>query len=527
MSMTRRKNMVLRYIMCIISIIIIWEVSESYGYDLNDSLEIHGFISQGYLQTDKGDYMVNTQGGTFDFQEIGINFSHNFTNDLHLGLQFISRKLGDYGSQHSKIDWAYGDYRWRDFLGVRIGKIKTPFGLYNEIRDIDMLHTSILLPSSIYSEFWRETFNSIDGLGIYGYIPIDGLGDFHYQVVAGDIELPENSGIITYIERDKFIEVSHIETKKTLAGSIMWNLPIEGLTIGTSVFFSEMEETALTTDSFLWGDLRLAMDTHYQLPDQLSKTIFNKTANQELAHMLSNGFIDLLVPDDMKRLKNTWPKESYRDYHTLDFIILSLKYQWRDLTLSAEHMDFKNNFKWYLVDHQVDLWEGKGPWHMVGYYLSGTYRLLDWFEIGAYYSVLYSNKADKEGDYFLTLNQRDSNTIPLDVRYQNVSETIREKFKLFANASFAQLAPGVTLSDEDVQNIQLIPDYELKNFQFNNYCAWHKEFVISLRADINNHWTVKLEGHFMDGITLMSYLEQPDNVTRRRFLFASKVTFNF
>ena len=38
-------------------------------------IDIHGFISQGYLQSTDNNYLANTDKGTFEFNEAAINFS--------------------------------------------------------------------------------------------------------------------------------------------------------------------------------------------------------------------------------------------------------------------------------------------------------------------------------------------------------------------------------------------------------------------------------------------------------------------
>ena len=114
-------------------------------------VDIHGFASQGYLKSDDNNYLANTEDGTAEFTEVGINFSKEF-DQLRIGLQLLSRDLGDYGDNEIYLDWAMGDYRFNEMLGIRIGKVKTPVGLYNQERDLDMLRIPVLLPAAVYDE---------------------------------------------------------------------------------------------------------------------------------------------------------------------------------------------------------------------------------------------------------------------------------------------------------------------------------------------------------------------------------------
>jgi hypothetical protein len=493
----------------------------------NIPVDIHGFLSQGFLQTDRGEYMGKTDDGTFKFNEVGLNVTSNLTDDIHLGIQFISRKMVNYGENFSKIDWAFADYRWRDFLGFRFGKIKMPFGLYNEIRDIDMLRTSILLPSSLYNESWRDTLTSLEGVGIYGNIFIEQLGNINYQALSGQLDVSCDGGVAGYIEHNGMVEISKIEPRNSYMASILWDLPIEGISIGSSYISTKMYETSMTTDHSVYGPIRLGMDITDQLPDQFSQVVVGKTGDINTASMISKNFTDIIVPQGIQSLNNKWPKESFRDHHTLDFWVLSFKYQWQDLNISAERMDFKINNDWILAESGYNLRKNNPCWHIISYYISGTYRLLEWLELGAYYSVFYENDAQKEAEFYQSLNQSEYYQYPIETIYQQSSQGIRQNFKNYANAVFAQTGSGVTLSDDDVENIQLKPDYELEKIKYHDYNGWFKELVFSLNTQINSQWNFKMEGHFIDGVTLLDWTVNGGDIPRKRFLFASKVTFNF
>ncbi len=59
-------------------------------------VDIHGFISQGYIKSSEYNYIVSdSEDGSFQFNEFGINFTSNLTDDIHMGMQLIARDLGD------------------------------------------------------------------------------------------------------------------------------------------------------------------------------------------------------------------------------------------------------------------------------------------------------------------------------------------------------------------------------------------------------------------------------------------------
>ncbi len=158
-----------------------------------NNVGIHGFISQGYIQSTDYDYSgIKTEDGSFEFNEMGINFSTTPAEGLRLGAQFFARDFGELGNDGIEIDWAYGDYRVNNYFGVRAGKVKIAMGLYNETRDVDAVRTSILLPNAIYVEQNRDVYAGIKGVGAYGELP----GGFSYQLAYGVGGVSEDSNLL-------------------------------------------------------------------------------------------------------------------------------------------------------------------------------------------------------------------------------------------------------------------------------------------------------------------------------------------
>ena len=153
-----------------------------------EKIDIHGFANQGYVYSGDNNYLnMNTVKGSYEFNEVAINFSTNITDRLRAGIQLLSRDLGKVGNNMAMLDWAYADYRWRDYLGIRIGKIKTPLALYNEIRDVDALRTFILLPQSVYDENVRDFSFAFQGAALYGNLDLGKLGEMEYNLYKNRI----------------------------------------------------------------------------------------------------------------------------------------------------------------------------------------------------------------------------------------------------------------------------------------------------------------------------------------------------
>lgn len=137
------------------------------------NLEVNSFFTQGFFLTDHN--RVNGESddkhGSWDFREIGINASYRLNNNLNLAGQIMSRKAGKVNDGSLDIDYLLADYRISESqtysYGVKFGRMKNPYGLYNDTRDVAFTRPSIILPQSIYLDRARNFFLSIDGAMLY------------------------------------------------------------------------------------------------------------------------------------------------------------------------------------------------------------------------------------------------------------------------------------------------------------------------------------------------------------------------
>jgi len=158
----------------------------------------NGQLTQTYIQTtgnqpyfDK--YMFDrTDEGSWKFTEMTLGGSVDINEKFRVGLQGISRVYGNYGNYDVTLDWGYADYRFTDYFGVRVGKVKTALGLYNESRDIDSARTSIFLSQDVYEESYRAFINSVNGASIYGSFEKDTWGTFDYQMSFGNVDIADD-----------------------------------------------------------------------------------------------------------------------------------------------------------------------------------------------------------------------------------------------------------------------------------------------------------------------------------------------
>jgi hypothetical protein len=204
------------------------------------SVEVHAFASQGFILTSNNNYLdENTTHGSAQFSEIGLNFTKSLTDNLRLGLQLFAEDLGPTGTFNAQVDWFYLDYRWKDWLGFRAGRVKIPFGLYNEINDVDSARVPILLPQSIYPVENTNYLLAQTGGEIYGYLKSRAVGGLEYRIYGGTILVD------TLIPPSAAIQVQDLNVPYVFGGRLLWETPLEGLRVAGSVQALSIDATLL------------------------------------------------------------------------------------------------------------------------------------------------------------------------------------------------------------------------------------------------------------------------------------------
>ncbi|MCM2972268.1 hypothetical protein [Larsenimonas suaedae] len=139
-----------------------------------ETFQVHGFLSQALVVSSANDFFgpSSSSGGSLEFYELGLNASMRPTDNLLMSAQVLSRRAGGDASDASpKLDYGLIDYQIHsdvdETFGIKVGRVKNPFGFYNQTRDVPFTRPSILLPQSIY--FDRTRAQSLSGDGVVGY----------------------------------------------------------------------------------------------------------------------------------------------------------------------------------------------------------------------------------------------------------------------------------------------------------------------------------------------------------------------
>ena len=159
---------------------------DSHDFALPKSLQIHGFLSQGFLHTSDNNLFGHSDDNiSVDFRELGVNASWRVMPELQFALQTVWRDAGQTDEDDLRIDYGVANYSFYSsestLLGIKAGRVPTPLGLYNDTRDVASTRPSVLLPQSIYFDRNRNVALSADGGYFYGEQRTD-YGDFLFNI---------------------------------------------------------------------------------------------------------------------------------------------------------------------------------------------------------------------------------------------------------------------------------------------------------------------------------------------------------
>lgn len=205
------------------------------------AVDIHAFASQGFIFTLRNDYIDNnTKHGSAQFTEMGVNVTKSFFKDrLRIGLQLFAQDLGPAGNFNVKADWFYVDYRFQDWLGLRAGRLKIPYGIYNEVNDIDSARVPILLPQSVYPLQERNFLFAQNGGELYGFARARHLGALDYRVYGGTIFIDPALAVPAGSPVQLQINVPYV-----VGGRLFWETPLDGLRVGGTFEALHLDATA-------------------------------------------------------------------------------------------------------------------------------------------------------------------------------------------------------------------------------------------------------------------------------------------
>jgi hypothetical protein len=291
-----------------------------------------------------------------------LNASFNPLPRTRIAAQAFTYDVGEAGHYDVILDYALAEYTFNDHFGVRTGRIRRPQGLYNDIQDVDVARTFVLLPQGMYDARWRDFYVSLDGGEFFGTIPLKQAGSLSYEIYAGVVRPSNDGGVALEIRGalPAFISLDSIGSAAIFGGQAWWNTPVNGLRFGAAGGFLPAVDFT-TTIQTPGGPIH---------PDNQTSVAFQQ---------------------------------------------FSAEYLWKAWTFQAESF-FRNVYP--------DA-AGMPDTHSLTWYGSAAYRFNKWFEAGGYYTEYYGDTThpdnsllyQKDAALTLRFDPRDWWTFKVEAHY--------------------------------------------------------------------------------------------------------------
>jgi hypothetical protein len=166
--------------------------------------------------------------GTFEWTEGVINTIKRFER-LQIGAQLLVRDFGDEGNFRADLDWGYVDYALSNEIGIRLGRMRLPFGLGNEFRDVDAARMEILMPQVFNPEDFRSAAVAYQGVGLYGTLSSHKMGSLEYHLFFGNNTIHDDFFMVRDARQAFNSPNTSLTTRGLGGGQLSWNTPFEGL----------------------------------------------------------------------------------------------------------------------------------------------------------------------------------------------------------------------------------------------------------------------------------------------------------
>jgi hypothetical protein len=321
--------------------------------------QFHGYISQGMVTSRDNPFYVNETGTHFDYREIGLNGSFKLDDDLRLAGQILSRKAGDLDDGDPKLDFLLLDYNYyianNRSYGIRVGRVKNPYGIYNTTRDVPHVRPGVFVPQSVYFETFRDALLSVDGANLY-FNGVNPIGDISLDLYAGVTKVENQAVEYQIYQKDITGEFKDVDAAGLKLSLIPQNL--SDLTLAVSLLDISMDLQGAPT---------------FTPMQQMSAGAILATDPTAFTDYITSQHIDAFLT------------------------LFSLQYNWQDWIFSAEHLTIRTKISDFEILHQPAQSENSTS---KAYYLQAEWIGSEKFSIYTRYENLYYNSDDKFGTKF-------------------------------------------------------------------------------------------------------------------------------
>jgi len=234
-------------------------LSPAEAVELGQGVQAHGFFSQSLVHTSDNRVGGGSDDGVAaDMREIGGNLSWRPSADWLLAGQVVARWAGESDTGDLRLDYGFVDRTLLSnvdtAVGLRLGKIKNPYGFFNTTRDVARTRPGIIMPQSVYIDRMRNFFLAAPGIGFYGNHEGKN-GNLSWQISALQPEVDDPDLTLFMLGRN----AGHFTGKASWLGQAMSESEGGRWRVGLSLGQMAMKYHPGAVDPFTAGQTRLPL----------------------------------------------------------------------------------------------------------------------------------------------------------------------------------------------------------------------------------------------------------------------------
>lgn len=235
-----------------------------------DRFELHGHLSVAYAEASsdglEGDLVSDailglSEDGSADYRNAALMLRFRAADRHTFVAQLSHQNLADsvlgQVTDDVEINWLFWDWQIGTYTRLRLGRLPTPAGIFNEVRDV-----GTVLP------FFRPAFNfyregslfseSIDGVSLSHQLFTDTSWQLEATVYFGEFEVFEQgAGIAT--------EIFQVDADNALGTQLWLDTPLDGVRLGVGTLrWDVSEESQFNSTEATWESWYASVDASFQ-----------------------------------------------------------------------------------------------------------------------------------------------------------------------------------------------------------------------------------------------------------------------
>ena len=147
----------------------------------------HGYASWGYGRTNGNSFDAGEHNGDYHNFNFAMAMSTLLTERVRVSAQVAV--TSEHDANVFDVNYAQVEWRLRDALRLRLGRVRQPFGLYTEVFQVGTLRPFFSLPHSLYGPSGTVS-QFFTGASISGGRSLGNQWELEYDAYTGHIDLP-------------------------------------------------------------------------------------------------------------------------------------------------------------------------------------------------------------------------------------------------------------------------------------------------------------------------------------------------